>query len=331
MPLPTGRASYPTRRALLAATAGAVGLASAGCSDGRFWTDATGRIRLGTGNPGAVFDEYGGALARAARRVMPAVRVSVRNTRGSVDNVRRIDGGTVEVGFCLGDTADLALRGRSPFAATQDLVALARLYDSFLQVVVRDDSPVTEAAQLRGRRVAVGEQGSGTVLTVTRTLRAAGVRLQEVRMEHPSLATGLSRLAEGTIDALCFVSGFPIRSLVDLAATTPLRVLDLGGLVPALVERYGPQYVAGPLPARPYRLAESVQTVSVKTHLVAAPSLPDDLAAGLTAVVFDEQQRIARLVPEVRQPTAAAAIFTEPLALHPGSLRYFRQRDRAGS
>lgn len=317
-----------TRRALLA-TSAALGLGA--CTDSRPWSGASGRVRLATGTSGAVFDQYGAALARVIGEVMPATSARTVNTGGSVDNVLQIVGGRAEIGFCLGDTAAQAVAGTAPFEEATALVALARLYDSFLQVVVRADSPVRTVADLRGRRVAVGERLSGTLLTVSRTLGAAGVGLDEVTVSHAVLTDALAALAARQVDAVCFVSGFPIQPIVDFAARTPVRVLDLGPLVPALVAEHGAQYVAGPLPASPYRLPGAVQTVSVKTHLVASPDLSEDVAAGVASVIFDEQARIARLVPAVRQPTAAAGIFTEPLPLHPGALAYFRRRDRAGS
>lgn len=317
-----------TRRALLATT---VALGLAGCADDRPWSGASGRVRLATGTTGAVFDQYGAALARVIGELMPATSPSTLNTGGSVDNVLQIVAGRAEIGFCLGDTAAQAVAGTDPFADATGLVALARLYDSFLQVVVRADSPVRTVRDLRGRRVAVGERRSGTLLTVSRTLAAAGVGLDQVEVSHAVLADALTALTARQVDAVCFVSGFPIQPIVDFTARTPVRVLDLGALVPALVAAHGAQYVAGPLPASPYRLPAAVQTVSVKTHLVASPKLSDDVAAGVASVIFDEQARIARLVPSVRQPTAAAGIFTEPLPLHPGALSYFRRRDRAGS
>lgn len=321
-----------TRRSLLAATAAAgaaLGLGS--CADDRAWSDASGRVRLATGTRGAVFDQYGRALATVIGDLMPSTSPSTLDTDGSVDNVRQIVAGRAEIGFCLGDTAAQAVAGRAPFAGRTDLVALARLYDSFLQVVVRADSPVRRLADLRGRRVAVGERLSGTLLTASRTLGAAGVGLDELTTSHLGLADALVALAARRLDALCFVSGFPIQPVVEFAQATPVRVLDLGDLVPRLVDRHGAQYVAGPLPASPYGLPGAVQTVSVKTQLVAGPELSDDVAAGVSSVIFDEQARIADLVPDVRQPTAAAGIFTDPLPLHPGALAYFRERDRAGS
>ncbi|NHA00244.1 hypothetical protein G5V59_09235 [Nocardioides sp. W3-2-3] len=115
-----------TRRALLASTA-AIGLA--GCSDARPWSEASGRVRLATGTRGAVFDQYGAALARVVGDLMPATSAGTVTTGGSVDNVLQIVAGRAEIGFCLGDTAAVAVAGSAPFEGATGLVALARLYD----------------------------------------------------------------------------------------------------------------------------------------------------------------------------------------------------------
>jgi TRAP transporter TAXI family solute receptor len=166
-------------------------------------------------------------------------------------------------------------------------------------------------------------------LVVQRCLAAAGTPADSVDLVSASLTDATRALAAGKTDALAFVSGFPIPAVVELADRMALRALDLADVVAPLVAAWGPQYVVGPLPAGPYRLPSAVRTVSVKTYLVAAPSLPEDLAAGLTAVVFDRQEAIRAREPTVRQPTEAAAVFTEPVPLHPGSLRWFQERDSA--
>ncbi|WP_139981830.1 TAXI family TRAP transporter solute-binding subunit [Nocardioides litoris] len=313
------------RRTVLLAGAGLLGA----CGGDPSWTGATGRLRLATGNAGAVFFRYGEALVAEAAARVPGLEAAVVPSGGSVDNVRLVAGGRADVGFCLGDTALLALAGDAPFDAPQRLVAVCRLYDSFLQVLVRADSAVRSVRDLAGRRVEAGQAGSGTRLAVGRALAAAGLRPGEVELGADDLATGLARLRAGRTDALCFVSGYPIPAIVEAGRTLPLRALDLGAVVRPMAERYGAQYVAGPLPAGGYGLPASVETLSVKTYLVAAPDLPAPVAEAVAGVVFGRQDALTRRVPDVRQPTVAAGVFTEPLDLHPGSVRWFRERDRS--
>ncbi|MDF9715532.1 TAXI family TRAP transporter solute-binding subunit [Nocardioides sp. ChNu-153] len=324
----------PTRRGLLLAGAvgavGALGATGVAVSRSRApgWADAAGRLRIATGNTGAVFDRYGRALAAEVERAMPRVTSGVVPTGGSFGNLRAVLDGDAEVAFSLGDSAAQAIAGTAPLGPPADLVALTRLYDSFLQVLVRADADIAVPADLVGRRVTAGEADSGTRVVATRTLEALGVAPDDVELVDLALEDGVARLASGQVDALAFVSGFPIPALVEAGRRVPLRALDVGDAVGDLVGRWGPQYVAGPLPAGPYGLPAPVATVSVKTYLVARPDLADDLAHGFTAVVFERQAALGSAVPDVRQPTAAAGIFTQPVPLHPGSLQWFRERDR---
>ena len=316
------------RRELVSGGAALLALAACSRAPGQ---GATGRLRIATGNRGAVFDRYGAALAQEAAVRMPAVEPEVVRSRGSIDNVRLVLGGRAEVGFCLGDTARRAFEGDLGLDGRADLVAVTRLYDSFLQVLVPRRSRIRTVADLGGRRVAAGQVGSGTRLVVERCLAAAGRPADADRLVDLPLATAVVALETGRVDALAFVSGFPVPSLVDLGERLPLRALDLGGLFPTLSARPGGEdYVAGPLPAAPYGLPEAVQTVSVKTSMLTRRDLPDDLVAGFASVIYDRQTALARRAPDVRQPTLAAAVFTQPIPLHPGSMTYLRRRYAAG-
>jgi TRAP transporter TAXI family solute receptor len=303
------------------------GLATvAACSGGPAWDDARGRLRIATGNRGAVFDRYGTALAAEAEVLMPDVDASIVLSRGSVENVRLLLDGRADVAFCLGDTARDAYEGSAPFDAPAGLVAVCRLYDSFLQVLVPDDSPVRSIADLRGRRLSAGQVGSGTRLVVERCLAAVGLA-GDVTLLDVDLETSAAALRTGRVDALAFVSGFPVPSLVALGRVLPLRGVDLADVLDRLATgQDGDEYVAGPLPAGPYGLPTTVETVSVKTSMLARPDLDDALVQGFASVVFDRQEALARRVPDVRQPTLAAAMFTQPIPLHPGALRFLRRR-----
>ncbi|GAA1737190.1 TAXI family TRAP transporter solute-binding subunit [Aeromicrobium alkaliterrae] len=316
------------RRLFLAGAASVVAAPLiAACARSVPWADASGRLRIATGNPGAVFDRYGAALAREVGVVMPEVSSSVVISGGSVGNVEHLLAGTADVGFCLGDAARLAHDGAPPFTAPTGVVAIARLYDSFLQVVVPRDSPIVAVRDLAGRRLASGQVGSGTKLVVERCLRAAGLTDGDTEQLGLSLEDSTAALERGEVDALAFVSGFPVAALVDLGRRMPLRAIDLGDLVASLASDFAGQYVAGPFPAGPYGLPEAVETVSITTYMLATPQLADDVAHGFASVIFDRQDVLSRTVPDIRQPTAAAGIFTQPIPLHPGALRYFQERD----
>lgn len=319
--------SRTSRRALLSAALGAPLAASLGGCLGQSWDELTPtRLTIATGNRGGVFERYGDALAAVLDERLDGVTVTTHNTNASLINLREVARGLSDIGFSLGDAAADAIRGTGPFAAPVDLVALTRTYDSFVQLVVRADSPVEAVAHLRGRRVAVGSRGSGTRLVARRVLAAADVALEEVTGTDDSLEQSADGLRRGLLDAFFFVSGVPNTAVARLADVTPIRLVDLGALVPRLVESYGPEYTLGPVPTSSYGLPRAVDTVSVKNYIVVHPDLDEDLAYAVTRVMFEAQDAVDRMSPQVRQPNLGAAIFTSPLPLHPGAERYYRER-----
>lgn len=316
-----------SRRALLAGAVG-VPLATAlgGCV-GRSWDDLPGtRLSIATGNRGGVFDKYGNALAAVLEERLDGVTATTHHTNASLINLREVAQGRSDIGFALGDAAADAIRGTGPFADPVDLVALTRTYDSFVHLVVTADSPVKEVAHLRGRRVGLGGRGSGTRLVAGRILAAAGIASGEVTGTDHTLEQSAERLRRGQLDAFFFVSGIPNTVVTQLSDSVPIRLVDLGALVPQLTETYGPEYTMGPVPTSSYGLPRAVDTVSVKNHLVVHPDLDVDLAYAVTRVMFEAQDRVDRISPQVRQPNLGAAIFTSPLPLHPGAERYYRER-----
>lgn len=279
---------------------------------------------VATGNRGGVFDRYGAALATVLNRRLRGVTATARSTDASVENVRLVAAGKADVGFTLADTAADAVRGSGSFDRPRRLRALARTYDSFVQLVVRDDSPVTDLRDLRGTRVGLGAPGSGTRVIARRILRQAGLGLHDVEVASETLEQSAEALRSGRLEAFFFVSGVPNSAVTDLAADTPIRLVALDRWVPGMVATYGPEYVPGPIPASTYDVP-GIETVSVKNYVLADPAMPDDLAYAVTRVMFEAQAEIEAVAPGVRQPSLGAAIFTSPVDLHPGALRYYRQ------
>jgi TRAP transporter TAXI family solute receptor len=322
----TRPATRVPRRSLLSAAAG-LGAASAlsGCL-GQSWDDLPATsLTIATGNPGGVFHRYGEALASVLDDRLGGVSVGTRSTNASLVNLRQVARRSSDIGFSLGDAASDAVRGTGAFDAPVEIVALARTYDSFVHLVTPTDSGIEAIGDLRGRRVGLGAHGSGTRVISRRILAAAGLRPRELTPTADTLEVSAAATRQGRLDAFFFVSGLPNTAVRDLGERLPIRLVDLGGLVPDLTTAYGTEYAPGPVPASTYLLPDAVDTVSVKNYLVVHPDLDEDLAYAATRVMFEDQEEVDRIAPGIRQPNLGAAIFTSPLQLHPGAERYYRE------
>jgi TRAP transporter TAXI family solute receptor len=310
------------RRTLITAS---VGLAAAGCgADGD--ADLPARdLRIATGNEGGVYVAYGEGLASAVRADLPRLRPTVLRTQASVENLRLLASGRADVAFALADAAADAVNGTGPFLEALPIAALARLYDNYVQIVVRRGAPFRGIRDLAGHRVATGSPKSGTALVAGRMLQAADLGPTDIETVSLDLKPSVEELAAGRIDAFFWSGGLPADALLGLVRTTDVRLLDLADIAEPLAATYGDVYAEAVIPATAYGFGEPITTVSVPNYLVVRPSEDDEVAYRLTRLLFDAQDRIATVHPEARRLNLRSAISTYPVELHPGAERHYRQ------
>ncbi|WP_436492986.1 TAXI family TRAP transporter solute-binding subunit [Actinokineospora sp. HUAS TT18] len=260
----------------------------------------SGDLAVAAGERGGLYLDFAELLANNAP---PGLRLTAVPTEGSLDNLERLRARRVDLALVLSDTV------------ATDLVALGRVYENYLQLVVRADSPVRSVADLAGRVVSLGAEGSGAAFVGARLDLGAQVR-------HLPLADATAALVAGEIDALLWSGGVPTPRLAELPG---IRLIPLDEVRARLRAAHGPVYDLVTVPAGVYGADAEVPTVGVANLLVSRPDLADDLAG---AVVRLLTERAARLVPEQALGTqfldARSLIATEPLPLHPGAAAAYR-------
>ncbi|MCY7342942.1 MAG: TAXI family TRAP transporter solute-binding subunit [Pseudonocardia sp.] len=318
----TGGSTAMDRRAVLRAF-GALGLLAAvpACASpfaGRSLTVATGRAS-------GVYFALGTALAQAwAEQLDLGVAPAVLSTAGSVDNLARLASGAADVVFSQVDTA-ADHQSRVGPAEPAALRALARIYDDVVHVVVPASSPVTTLPELRGARVSLGEPDSGVIFVVTRLLRSAGLAPgTDLVAEHLGIDGSVAALREGRIDAFFWSGGLPTQGITDLAAALPIRLLNLEDMLEPVRLDHA-EYAPGTVPAATYGIPEPITTLLVRNFLLVRAEMADDLARALVDTLFRAQAKLAQASRAALTIDLRAAIGTQPVPLHPGAERFYRE------
>ena len=310
----------PPAGALLAAVVLGALAALAGCGAGDPVADPPARLVVASGEASGVYYRYGQGLAEAFGAGLPTTAVSTLATRGSVENIERLAGGTAQVAFALADTTAEAVAGTGPFAGHPVAVrALARLYTNSVHVVVPAGAPARHVADLAGLRVSVGAPGSGTEVAATRMLGVAGLGGPgALTAVHLGLQDSVDALAAGTIDAFFWSGGLPTRGVAALASTTEVRLLPTDDLLPGMLGAHGAFFVEQTIPASVYGTAGDVSTIGVPNLLLVRADMPADLARVLTAAVFAARTDLLGAHPEARYLDERSAITTTPAQLPGG-------------
>lgn len=276
------------------------------------------------GGPTGVYFDYGSHLAEELSSSLD-IRMTVDETAGSVDNLLRVDSGEALIGFAQGDAAADAVAGAGAFPEPLEVQAIARLYDEYLHVVVRGDSEIDDLADLAGRDVSLGAENSGVNVIARRVLDAAGVDPASVRDPQLDLRGSIEAIEDGEIDGFFWVGGLPTPGIAELSERMPVRLLPIEqDWVIEVNERYSHAYRPADVPEGMYGLEHSASTMAVPNYLVTAASTPPGIVRDVLAGLFDARPHIAEEVPAAALLDRRQAIFTGPVALHPGAVEYYR-------
>jgi TRAP transporter TAXI family solute receptor len=279
------------------------------------------------GEPGGFYLEFSTLLAAALERHGVARRARALATGGSLDNIAELRAGRAAFAVALADAAS------QPGGDGTEIAAVGKVYENYVHCVVRKDSGIRDIAGLAGRRVAVGQPGSGTSLTTPRLLEAAGLGTSAddapaagtAAVENLGLNDGIAAIKAGTVDALFWSGGVPTAAIAAAQPDVALALLDLSGLLPELRRRYGGLYDRVLIPEGSYPGVPAVWTVGAPNLLLCRRDLDSATVERTVQLLVNSA---AELIPQsslgVQFLSAESLINTAGVPLHPAAANAYR-------
>ncbi|AUN32223.1 TAXI family TRAP transporter solute-binding subunit [Niveispirillum cyanobacteriorum] len=312
------------------------GLARAASEQVRFF-------QIGTGTTGGTYFLIGGLLANAVSNPpgsrpcdrggacgVPGLIVVAQATSGAVDNIGLMRSRRLESALVQADIAHLAMTGQDPFQKTAypDLRAIANLYTETIHLVTRANSGIKNPADLKGKRVALGEQGSGTLVTARALLATYGLSEKTVKPFYLSPAAGGDRLEAGELDAFLIVGGYPLPAVADLARRLPIALVPFDDARAAQLMKRMPHFTETRIDADTYDGVPATRTLGVGGVWVVRGDLKPELVHDITAALWNEQTRsmLDNGHPRGKSIQLATALSALPIPLHPGAERFYRAK-----
>jgi TRAP transporter TAXI family solute receptor len=288
----------------------------------------SGSVSFATGVPTGVYARYGSLLKDRLHRELPDVQLKLLESQGSVENLSLVSSGEASFTIAASDAVATYRDRKQP--GWERLRACARLYDDYIQLVVRAGAPVHSAKDLKGMRVGVGQERSGVNLIAGRLLQAAGLDPEkDVHAVHQGIDRMPELLERGRIDAFFWSGGLPTAAVENLSARTNIQLVQLGDLVEKLhaLRPETRHYRAAVMPADAYpavQQGEPVDTVAVANLLVTTDRTGTALTEGMTRAVLNSRDQIGAKVHAAQKVDRRTAIYTSPLKLHRGAQHYYR-------
>ena len=287
-------------------------------------------IAWGGSNPGGVMYYMVGAAGTIISEKLPQYNITQVTTGGSTENAKRIIKGELDMGIVYGAHIFMSQKPEGPFkngAKGTMFRGIAKAYQGPSYFVTLPGSGIKSIADLKGKKVALGPPGSGTVFNCSNMLRAIGM-LDDVKPSMMTFGDAGRALGNGQIDALC-QSSAPAAAVKELAETKGAIVLPYSDSeMNKIITKY-PFYNKATMPATTYKGVPAVdlpyltvywvahERVSAKAvedilNLVYQPEIKERLKAGHKAW--------GQMAPDTRNFEALG------VPMHPGAVAYYKSK-----
>ncbi len=278
---------------------------------------------LGTATPGGGFPLFGAAYAETLSAQEPRLRIETRNTKGSTENVPLLEEGKLDLGLVAGELASAALTKPGT-----GLRIVAAMYSSPGMFVVPAGSPVRRIADLRGKPVVLGTQGSGLTVLGRTVLRSLDVDIQEITLQKAE--DGPPMLQDSRAVAL-WGAGVGWPAFAAMAKAGGRFVTPDADEIRRILEK-NPALKPATLPAGSYPGQDAaLPSVGSWSFVLARPGLPEEPGYLLARALHRAEAALAARLAQARETTAANTVAAAPRAdlIHPGALKYFREMELA--
>ncbi|MEZ5863292.1 MAG: TAXI family TRAP transporter solute-binding subunit [Geminicoccaceae bacterium] len=300
---------------------------TAGAQDEKF-------ITIGTGGQTGVYFVVGQSICGLVNRgqAQHGIRCTAPSTGGSIANINAIREGSMDMGVAQSDWQYHAYNGTSQFADQgpfEDLRAVFSVHGEPFNVIARADSGIETFTDLKGKRVNVGNPGSGQLATMEVVMDAMGWTMDDFALASQlQPAEQAAALGDNNVDAIIYTVGHPNGSIQEATTTVDSKLIPVDTPeIAALVEER-PYYAWATIPGGMYQgTDEDVKTFGVKATFVTSAKVDDEVIYQVVKAVFENFDRFKSLHPAFANLTEEEMV-TEGLSapLHPGAERYYRER-----
>jgi TRAP transporter TAXI family solute receptor len=204
--------------------------------------------------------------------------------------------------------------------------SMAGLYAEVCQIIANPVSGIMTVADLRGKNVSVGDEGSGVEFNARQILEIYGISFEQIAKQNLSFGASVDAFRDNGIDAFFCVAGSPTPAITDLATRKEILILEIDDVHAAQLTSNYPFYTKYPLPAGSYRgQSAAVQTVAVKATFIVSSKLGEDTVYQLTKSLFENKALIEAAHGKGQELSVNYAVEGVSVPFHPGAAKYFRE------
>ncbi|WP_457638157.1 TAXI family TRAP transporter solute-binding subunit [Oceanithermus sp.] len=291
-------------------------------------------LTIGSGSMTGVYYPVASGIAKIINENLGSqgIRANARSTGGSAYNVKAIDQGQLQAALAQNDVIYFAYNGLTETfqgKPVKSIRGIATLYPEFLHILARPGSGIHSLADLKGKKVYVGDIGSGVEQTTKRVFEAAGLTFDDLAQAvHGKAGQAIQLLQDGKIDAMFYVVGAKSAAMQQATEIAKAYFIELPiDIIAKLTEKF-PYYTQVIIPPNTYKGQNlSVATIGVMATFIVRQDVPEDVVYKIAKLLFqDKVEDFKKIHPALETfftPDKALNGMTIPL--HPGAAKFFKE------
>lgn len=283
-------------------------------------------LRIGTASQGGAFYPIGQAIASLVNKHADGLTMVPVVTQGSVQNPRLVNKREVDIGITNNNLAVFANKGAAMYkkSGKMNLRTIGSLHFSVLHMMTLASSPINGIKDLKGKRVAVGPAGGGTIVFMKQVLGMHGMTLKDITPSFLSYGDGFSQLADGNVDAAFALSGYPAGAVMQARANKALKNIKIADdVMKSALAKYK-NYNRVVIPKDVYRTPTDAVVLGVNNMLVVDASMNDDKVYKITQAIYGNMDEFRANNAHAKQIVPSKSLSLK-IPLHPGAERYFKK------
>ena len=283
---------------------------------------------LATGGTGGTYYPFGGAIANIWNTKIENMNVTAQATGASAENLRLINKGEAEYAIVQNDVMDYAYNGTDLFAGEKlaNIMTIGTLYPEVVQIAVSKDSGIKSIADFKGKRISVGDAGSGVEFNAKQIMEGYGLTFDDIKKSNLSFKESAEGIQNGTLDGCFVTAGVPNAALQELAFTAGLTLVPVDGdAAKKICEKYG-YYTHTTIPGGTYKgTDDDTPALAIKATLAVSSKLDEQTVYEMTKALFENLDELATAHAKGKEVSAKAAVTGVSVPFHPGAKKYFKE------
>lgn len=284
------------------------------------------QLTIGTASSGGAFYVVGTGLAEVITSAVDALNVTAEITGGSAENVRLVGTGESDMGISNANDVYFGYTGTESFSQAYDLKVISSLHSSVLHIVTLDSTGITGIEDLKGRKVAVGPAGGGSIYPMKLILEAYGLNFdQDITASYLSYDDGIEQLKDGQVDAALVMAGRNASSVQSLQATDRVVLLSVDEDKAAEICKACPFYYGSTVEASVYDMSADAYVLACRNLLYCGGDMDEDTVYAMTRAICENLDSLKEYHASLKGLTLDQMTDTAGVPMHPGAERYFKE------